>query len=180
MYNQLTNEQLSNTIETALALATIAMANGEAEEMYHSEDWSKCRNAVWSTAWQYEFDKIEETLVKALRMAHEDIEPVVSDKIEKGAIVYSSWGYDQTNVDFFVVVRRTKKTAWYVPISATHEADSMLTGKDTAGKTVLWEKGIEGRRIYIYNGKEQGINGSESFNNVRLWDGRAKYSSSTH
>lgn len=29
-----------------------------------------------------------------------------------GDILYSSWGYDQTNIDFYEVVRRTEKSVW--------------------------------------------------------------------
>src|SRR5579872_670440 len=36
----------------------------------------------------------------------------VADKIEPGAILYSSWGYDQTNIDFYLVTRSTKSSAW--------------------------------------------------------------------
>lgn len=44
--------------------------------------------------------------------------PHVADKIEPGAILFSSWGYDQTNVDFYMVTRVTKSSAWIVPMSA--------------------------------------------------------------
>jgi hypothetical protein len=46
-----------------------------------------------------------------------DIKPHVADKIEPGAILYSSWGYDQTNIDFYMVTRTTAKSAWIVPMS---------------------------------------------------------------
>lgn len=45
--------------------------------------------------------------------------PHVADKIEPGAILYSSWGYDQTNIDFYMVTRCTAKSAWIVPMSST-------------------------------------------------------------
>ena len=35
-----------------------------------------------------------------------------------GDIMYSSWGYDQTNVDFYKVVRVTKASAWLQPIGS--------------------------------------------------------------
>ena len=35
-------------------------------------------------------------------------EALKNHPIDVGTIVYSSWGYDQTNIDFFQVIRRTK------------------------------------------------------------------------
>lgn len=35
-----------------------------------------------------------------------------------GTILVNQWGYDQTNTDFYQVVRRTKATAWLRPIGA--------------------------------------------------------------
>ena len=33
-----------------------------------------------------------------------------------GDIFYSSWGYEQTNVTFWQIIKLTKKTAWFRPI----------------------------------------------------------------
>ena len=35
-----------------------------------------------------------------------------------GGFMRSSWGYDQTNVDFYKVVRRTEKTVWLLEVQA--------------------------------------------------------------
>lgn len=32
--------------------------------------------------------------------------------VKPGDIFYSSWGYDQTNIDFYKIVRATDKTVW--------------------------------------------------------------------
>lgn len=34
-----------------------------------------------------------------------------------GKILISQWGYEQTNIDFYVVIRETKSNVWIVPIS---------------------------------------------------------------
>ncbi len=47
-----------------------------------------------------------------------DVIPHVADRIEPGAILCSSWGYDQTNVDFYMVTRTTAASAWIVPMSS--------------------------------------------------------------
>lgn len=40
---------------------------------------------------------------------YKNVTPHVSNKLEIGSILFSTWGYDQTNVDFFVVVKMTAK-----------------------------------------------------------------------
>jgi hypothetical protein len=44
--------------------------------------------------------------------------PHVAAQIEPGAILYSSWGYDQTNIDFYMVTRCTKASAWIMPMTS--------------------------------------------------------------
>ncbi len=47
-----------------------------------------------------------------------DVIPHVADRIEPGAILCSSWGYDQTNVDFYMATWTTAASAWIVPMSS--------------------------------------------------------------
>lgn len=61
---------------------------------------------------------IAEQVESAFASLAEEGLPHVAEKIEPGAILYSSWGYDQTNVDFYVVTRVTESSAWIVPMSA--------------------------------------------------------------
>ncbi|BFQ96361.1 hypothetical protein DAT1711_15850 [Enterococcus cecorum] len=35
-----------------------------------------------------------------------------------GDIFYSSWGYEQTNVTFWQIVKLTEKTAWFRPLKS--------------------------------------------------------------
>ena len=47
----------------------------------------------------------------------EDVEYVkIADPYAQGAVWVSSWGYEQTNVDFYVVTRSTKKSVWFCRI----------------------------------------------------------------
>ncbi len=45
------------------------------------------------------------------------IHPHIAAEIEPGAILYSSWGYDQTNVDYYVVTRTTAVSCWILPMT---------------------------------------------------------------
>ena len=40
-----------------------------------------------------------------------------SNNSNVGKIMVSMWGYDQTNIDFYVVVRETKASIWIAPIT---------------------------------------------------------------
>ena len=56
------------------------------------------------------------------------VQPHVADRIEPGAILYSSWGYDQTNVDYYMVTRTTAKSAWIVPMTAHEDPTGFMSG----------------------------------------------------
>lgn len=43
-----------------------------------------------------------------------------------GDIVNTSWGYDQTNVDFYVITRTTKACVWVRPIMQDSEATGFM------------------------------------------------------
>lgn len=59
------------------------------------------------------------------------VQPHVAEKIEPGAILYSSWGYDQTNIDYYMVTRTTKSSAWIVPMTAHEEPSGFMCGHST-------------------------------------------------
>lgn len=90
-------------------------------------------------------------------------EPHVASKIEPGAILYSSWGYDQTNIDFYMVTRTTAKSAWIVPMSSPiTEEVGWLSENVVAGEpmthTNVCECGhnIRGRHhtVYVVGGND--------------------------
>jgi hypothetical protein len=43
---------------------------------------------------------------------------VINHTFNVGDYAWGSWGYDQTNIDFYVVTRRTEKTVWLQPVKA--------------------------------------------------------------
>lgn len=60
------------------------------------------------------------------------------DKIKAGDIYYTSWGYDQTNIDFYLVVDRTAATVEVVKIGK--DCVEAVTGVDyvTPNPMVKW------------------------------------------
>lgn len=46
-----------------------------------------------------------------------------------GDILYSSWGYDQTNVEFYAVTKVSGKRVWVREIASDYEATGFMSGK---------------------------------------------------
>jgi hypothetical protein len=59
-------------------------------------------------------------------VVRETEEETMSQTVKVGDVFYSSWGYDQTNVNFFAVVAvsKTGKTATFVELTKTHLGSS--------------------------------------------------------
>jgi hypothetical protein len=52
--------------------------------------------------------------------------------LQVGAIVYNSWGYDQTNVDFYEVVKTTPHFVWLQPLGAETTETGLMQGRKSA------------------------------------------------
>lgn len=95
-------------------------------------------------------------------------------KYEVGDILYSSWGYDQTNVDFYEVVKVTKKSIKVVKIaqkvtSAGRGSDSVMAVK---GKHIGKPTGM--KRVRPARDGRGSIK-IASYANAYHWDGRPKH-----
>jgi len=92
-----------------------------------------------------------------------------ADEVQVGGIYYTSWGYDQTNVDFYQVVGRTAKMVKYIPIGKT----TYSTGCAAADEVVA-DPEIKGKKVYTAK-----INGNgwrvSSFEFATPWDGKPKH-----
>ena len=92
-----------------------------------------------------------------------------ADQVEVGGIYNTSWGYDQTNVDFYQVVGRTAKTVQYIGLGKTvHGTDCAAADKVVADTT------IKGKEVHTAK-----INGNGwrigTFRFARPWDGQPQY-----
>lgn len=66
-------------------------------------------------------------------------------RLVPGTIVYASWGYDQTNIDYWQIVRRKGRTAWVRKIASWTVCESR--GSDTVAPDVGNFIGPESRHI---------------------------------
>ena len=112
--------------------------------------------------------------------------------VKVGDIFYTSWGYDQTNVEFFKVVRATEKSIWvqetgqiisgskydYWQTSSNGEALVREYRDHETGEVVKKIAPIEIHRIQYSGGVPCfTIN---SFSNGYFWDGKPKHASTGH
>jgi hypothetical protein len=79
-----------------------------------------------------------------------------------GSIFHTSWGYDQTNVEFYVVVRETKASVWLdeLPSTFRNGREYPAEGWTAVGPGTMHRKGKHGtyvrmdyvRHAYPYTG----------------------------
>lgn len=128
-----------------------------------------------------------------MTMTETKIEAHVADKIEPGAILYSSWGYDQTNVDFYMVTRTTQASAWIVPMSARETETGFMSGYsiplEPCTTERVWDRetGLLTERPVVpqihrikrttWRSEPEEYLNLTSYSGAYLWDGKRKYAS---
>lgn len=103
------------------------------------------------------------------------------DKLTVGKILYSRWGYDQTNIDFYEVIKVTPKMATVQAIGqrATRTDEYGMIERvvpnqnDRKGKTYT-RKIVQDK----YNNEE--FVRISNYENARPWDGRSKTQTHTN
>jgi hypothetical protein len=65
--------------------------------------------------------------------------PVQVQRLEVGTIVHGSWGYDQTNPEFYQVVRRSAKSVWLVQLGcqSVRGTEGFMSEQVVPGKPLL-------------------------------------------
>lgn len=91
-----------------------------------------------------------------------------AEKIQAGSILYSSWGYDQTNIDFYKILSRKGKTVTMQPIGSkiVDYNDHYYSGRKVADDTVVKGEAMT-KRINKF-----GSITLNSFSFCGLWDGK--------
>lgn len=95
----------------------------------------------------------------------------------EGTIIYTSWGYEQTNVDFYKIVSRKGMTATIVAIGSESNQDhGWMSGTKSAAPDREYGEPFR-MRITKYNGKERAsIDGHGAY----IWEGQPVSWSSYH
>ena len=95
-------------------------------------------------------------------------------KFELNQIICSSFGYDMTIVEFYVVARMTKASVWLRPIGRNVTGDDGR-GEGKAVPDSSWQasdNNVFRKRIQHWDNVE-GI--SDSIKYFRIWDGKPQY-----
>lgn len=106
------------------------------------------------------------------RKAQRKVERKAPHTLEVGNILYTSWGYDQTNIDFYQVTEVVgKNTVKVREIVKGREESDHFTYENVSGSKGQFKEGSKEltKRVNSSNG----INIS-SFEYATLWDGRPK------
>lgn len=102
------------------------------------------------------------------------------DAVKVGDVFYSSWGYDQTNVDFYKVVAKTKARIKVVKVSKIR--DEGESGCDHVRPDKTGEFGEVMTKIVRastwrsdFDPKADAYFHLNSYSNAHRWDGTPKY-----
>lgn len=88
---------------------------------------------------------------------YKNIVPVVLTEFETGAIVYDSWGYDQTNIDFYCIVKRAGDFVTLLPMKKRVSAEiGFMTNDNTPDEIDFTVEPVR-KKVKSYNGKESGF-----------------------
>lgn len=132
----------------------------------------------------YKFQNFDKKKIEE-KQARKELNSAVkaSDFYQIGDIIYNSWGYEQTNVEFYQVVRMTAKTICVEEIAQEQVPESMnghgmscdvIAVKDSflknGGKFQLQVK------VFKADGDHY-LAGGESFYSFGKWNGTPKYCS---
>ena len=113
------------------------------------------------------FEGIESRLKFMGELKESRIKPA-EQKLIPGVILYSNWGYDQTNIDYYRVVKRTGSYVW-VEKMGSHDVGNDRVIPYGSGNGKLYK-----HRVQKWDGEEHGIR-LTSFSSAYPWDGTPKY-----
>lgn len=101
------------------------------------------------------------------------ITPAVKQAFEPGAILYATWGNEQTNVDFYCVLERAGDWVAIIEMKKEETSDGPLTMTGKVKPTeVNWAAKAFRKKVKSFNGQESGFRMSDGW--ACLWNGKEK------
>jgi len=72
--------------------------------------------------------------------------------MKTGSILYNQWGYEQTNIDFYLIVKKTEKSVIIRKLKNINDYSSLtMTGKTNPGEIDLYKKPMRKFIKYDHN-----------------------------
>lgn len=110
---------------------------------------------------------------------------------EVGSVLVASWGYDQTNVDFYQVVKASKASVWVLPMSqevvkANSFMSEYVVPKEVVKEHFVWQWDVEAQvnvkvqkevKPEMYRWNKYGYAKVGYGQAAQVWDGKEKYQS---
>ena len=94
----------------------------------------------------------------------------------KGDIIYSSWGYEQTNVDFYQVIKMTAKTITVKKISQEIEEGSVYSHGMAHNVLAVKDSFLDNVKEFRLSVRPEGrLAGGSSYEYFSKWGGESKY-----
>ena len=106
------------------------------------------------------------------------IEPqtaVMPEPYEVGSVLYSSWGYEQTDIDFYLVIARKGDWVTVQPMNKVKTYNGHMSGTCVPAEVVEIAKPMRRRLRMDDRGVCYGCKGPDSYNSLRAWDGTPRY-----
>jgi hypothetical protein len=116
----------------------------------------------------------------------------MSGKFEVGGYAFYSWGYGQTNIDWFKVVRHNGKSVWFEAIQSEKHYEGSMHGysrpADVPRFNVKYEQQgeewvnvqVQEKFRKVVKAGYKGEIASGNFGNIYPWDGHPKFFSEWH
>jgi hypothetical protein len=124
------------------------------------------------TAWVQECIRQHENRMAHKAIAQEKKHADAPQIYLPGCIICHSWGYDQTNIDFFIITERKGDMVTLQALGQDREYNSQwMTGTTTPIKDKPIGEPFK-RKVHKYDGEETGISIEKSYGWASLWNGK--------
>lgn len=113
-------------------------------------------------------------------MNNTTIIPQVSETYTVGAILYDSWGYEQTNIDYYCIIERKGEWVKVLPMKRNTQSGGALSMTTIeAPSEIDYSKTPIRKKVKTFNGKESGFSFRDYSGGgwCSLWDGKPKTAS---
>lgn len=112
-------------------------------------------------------------------MNTQQILPKVSQCFEVGAILENSWGWEQTNIDFYCIIKMSGGWVTVLPMRKNVSAEVGFMTNHCQPTEINWNAKPQRKKIHVYGGTECFSFGNYAgAGSCSLWDG--KESTETH
>lgn len=96
-----------------------------------------------------------------------------------GDYLYTNWGYDQTNIEFYRITRRTAKTVAVVRVECERNGRNELV-PTTTPMSGIWAEAFTGKRIRPISEWSKGSIKLDYVRDAWPWDGTLKSDTYTY